>query len=238
MAEKVVLQDGKTKRIYETNKADQVILEFKDAESEFDGELKAKFKNKSVLKNNISEAIYEYLQGYNIPTHYKKRISEREMQVSKLEMIPIIVLVRNVAAGSLSKRFKVPKGNLLKYPVIEYYLKVNKLNNPMILESHAYAFEYATPDEMKHISRLALKVNAVMKAFFERRKLKLVDYQLEFGRTSKQILLGDEITPDTCRIWNIEDDDSLTQNHFSFENGRAQAAYKEIYERLIENKGH
>lgn len=232
MAEKKLFQNGRTKNIYESDKEDQLIIEFTDTETDFDGEAKAKFKDKGRYKNAISQALMEYLQGYNIPTHFKGRVNETMMRVSKLDMIPISVIVRNVAAGNLCRRFKLKKGLMLQYPVIEYYLRKEELKNPMVLESHAYAFGYATPDEMKHISRLSLKINAVLKSYLERRKLKLIDFKLEFGRLNKQVCLGDEMTPDTFRLWGINDND-LNEKQFSFENGKAQAAYKEIHERLI-----
>lgn len=233
LAEKKLIKDGKTKRLFSAEREDQLIIEFKDVESVFDGDKKAKFKNKGALRNNISKAIFEYLGSYNIPTHFSEKVSDKEMRVRKLNMIPLIVIIRNVAAGSLCERFKVEEGAELKYPIIEYYLKNEELNNPLILESHAYAFGYATPDEMKHISRLASKINAVLKSYLERRKLKLIDYKLEFGRYQNQIYLGNEITPDTSRLWDMLEDDKLDKEHFSFENNKAEKSYQEISQRLI-----
>lgn len=232
MAEKILLNEGNSKFIHSIDDEDQVIIEFKDDESFFDGERKAKFKKKGILRNTISEVIYEYLHGYNIPTHFIEKISDSEMIVKKLEMIPISIHIRNIAAGSLCDRFNIDSGTVLNYPVIEYYLKDHDLKNPLILESHAYAFGYATPEEMKHISRLALKVNAVLKSFFDRRNLKLVDYCLEFGRTKRHIYLGDEISPDNARLWNVNDD-VVDSHYFNFDNGKAKKSYTEIYHRLV-----
>ncbi len=233
MAEKKLLLKGKTKKFYLGDREGLLILQFSDEPTSFDGEMKSKFKNKSVYKSDISEAIFEYLHSYNIPTHFSKKYADNQLQVKKLEMIPIVIVIRNIAAGSLCKRFNVKEGMLLKYPVIEYYLKTDKKENVFIHESHAYAFDYASPEEMKHISRLALKINAVLKSFFERRNLRLVDYQLEFGRYHNQIYLGDEITPDTSRIWPIENGDPHLKKRYSFKNGAAEASYKEIHERLV-----
>lgn len=232
MTDKKIYIDGKTKRIYNTEREDQVILEFNDAEAQFDGEKKAKFKNKGELRSAISHVLFEYLEGYNIPTHYKSNINGNQMRVRKLKMIPLNVVIRNVAAGSLCERFNIEKGTSLKYPVSEYYLKDEALNYPLILESHAYAFGYATPDEMKHISRLSSKINAVLKSYMDRRRLKLVDYKLEFGRYKNYICLGDEITPDTSRIWEIENG-SLNEKHFAFDNKKAEQSYKEIRDRIV-----
>lgn len=231
---KSIHHNGKTKCIYDTEADDRVIVEFKDTETKFDGDKKAKFKNKALLKNTITHILFEYLEGYNIPTHYDKKINDTQMLVKKLKMIPIFLVIRNVAAGSLCDRFKIQKGNILKYPVIEYYLKDDKLNNPMILESHAYAFDYATPDEMKYISRITSKINAVLKSFLERRKLKLIDYKLEFGRYKNSLCLADEITPDTCRLWHISDG-GLDDKYFNLENSKAEKSYKEICDRISGN---
>jgi len=233
LAQGQLLYDGKTKLIFTAEKPEQVIIEFKDNESIFDGDKKARFKDKAVLKNALNAAIFEYLNGYNIPTHFNKKLDEKRVLVKKLDMIPLKIIVRNIAAGTLCDRFQIEEGLPLKYPVIEYYLKSKKLGNLFISESHAYAFNYATPEEMKHIARLASKVNAVLKSYLERRKIKLIDYQLEFGRYQKLVLLGDEITPDTSRLWDIEAENKINKKRFNFTNSKAQAAYQELYNRLL-----
>ena len=234
MQGKSIHRNGKTKCIYNTDVDEQVIIEFKDVDSKFDGEKKAKFKNKAVLKNTISHTLFEFLEGYNIPTHYNRKLNDTQMLVRKLRMIPIFVVIRNVAAGTLSERFQIEKGTVLKYPVIEYYLKDAKLDNPMILDSHAYAFEYATPEEMRFISRMTSKINAVLKSFLERRQIKLIDYKLEFGRYKNILYLADEITPDTCRLWDISNG-SLDDTYFSLENNKAEKSYQEICDRITGN---
>lgn len=234
MKGKSIHRNGKTKCIYNTDVDEQVIIEFKDADSKFDGERKAKFKKKAVLKNTISNALFEFLEGYNIPTHFKRKLNDTQMLVKKLRMIPMFVVIRNVAAGTLSERFKIEKGTILKYPIIEYYLKDEKLDNPMILDSHAYAFEYATPEEMKFISRMTSKINAVLKSFLERREIKLVDYKLEFGRYKNILYLADEITPDTCRMWDISNG-NLDDKYFNLENNKAAKSYQEICDRITGN---
>ncbi len=231
MAENKIMLDGTTKRIFTADKKDQLIIQFKDAETAYDGEKKSRFKNKGVLKNNIAVHLFEYLCGYNIPTHFIARSSNDRMRVKKLNMIPITVFVRNISAGTLVKRFRVKEGTVLKYPILEYYLRDEKLNNPMVLESHAYSFGYATPEEMKQISRMSSKVNAVLKSFLERRSLKLGDFKLEFGRMHRQIYVSDEITPDTARLWDISN--SGAHEQFSFEGNTAEKSYKEIYQRII-----
>ncbi len=232
MADQQLVYEGSSKKLLNAENENFYILEFKDSEANFDGEKKSKFKSKSKLRVQLSNYVFEYLEGYNIPTHWSELISETQVKVKKMDMLPIRVIIRNVAAGTLCERFSLIPGTPLKYPVIEYYLKDKDLGNPLISESHAYAFEYATPEEMKHISRLSSKVNAVLKAFFERRNLKLVDYQLEFGRYQNQIHLGDEITPDNARLWHMEDDGTLKPNHFRFANNSAEKSFREILARL------
>ena len=210
-----------------------MVLKFKDNEAQFEGEKRAKFRGKGAMRLALTKAIFEYLNSYNIPTHWDSAVSETEARVRKLDMLPISVHIRNIAAGTLCERFQLEPGTVLKYPVLEYYLKNAGLNHPMISESHAYAFGYATPEEMKHISRLSSKVNAVLKAYMDRRKLKLVDYRLEFGRCKGQIILGDEISPDNVRLWTVDASGAIKQNHFNFENSKASKSYREIVALLI-----
>ncbi len=233
MAVNTVIFDGPSKKILKCDRDDQIVLDFIDAESVFDNEKKAKFKKKGALRKCITETIYSFLESYNIPNHFIKEENETGLRVKKLDMIPLAVVIRNVTSGSLCKRFNLKEGLALKYPVIEYYLKNKELNHPFISESHAYAFGYAAPEEMKHIARLASKVNAVLKSFLERRKLKLISYKLEFGRYLNQVYLGDEITPDTSSLWHIEADNSFNKKYFNFENSKANEAYNEIYQRIL-----
>ncbi len=235
MASGTLLFEGSTKKVLQAETDNQVVLEFKDSKTNFDGEKRAEFKGKGAVRLALTKVVFEYLESYNIPTHWGKVIGPEQVQVKKMDMLPIRVLIRNIAAGSLCERFNIKAGMPLKYPVLEYYLKDEVLGNPMISESHAYAFDRCSPDEMKHISRLSSKVNAVLKAFMERRKLKLVDYTLEFGRSQKQIYLADEITPDNARLWYIDEGGTLKQNHFRLANSKAEESFREILERLTGN---
>ncbi len=233
MADRQIIYDGRTKKVLEADNDDFVVLEFKDSEARFENEKRAKFKAKGAMRLALTKTIFEYLNSYNIPTHWDSALSEREARVRKLDMLPISVHIRNIAAGTICERFNLKPGTVLKYPVLEYYLKNAELGHPMISESHAYAFGYATPEEMKHISRLSSKVNAVLKAYMDRRKLKLVDYRLEFGRSKGQIILGDEISPDNVRLWTVDASGNFKQNHFDFENSKASKSYKEIITLLV-----
>jgi phosphoribosylaminoimidazole-succinocarboxamide synthase len=227
LEEKILIQKGKSKNVYQDNGSDRVILEFKDSDGRFDGETKAKFEEKGSFKSLISGTVFDYLSGYNIPTHLIKMNGGRELIAKKLEMIPIDIYIYNYAVGRLSKNFKLKSGMPLKYPVIEYYLKEGEMAGTLIAESHAYAFEYASPDEMKHISRLATKVNAVLKAFFERRKLQLINFKLEFGRHRNQLYLGDEFTPDISRIWKIENG-KADKSYFKYDKNNTRNSYEEL----------
>ncbi len=233
MADRQIIYDGRTKKVLEADNDDFVVLEFKDSEARFENEKRAKFKEKGAMRLALSKAIFEYLNSYNIPTHWDSALSKTEARVRKLDMLPISVHIRNIAAGTICERFNLEPGTVLKYPVLEYYLKNAELGHPMISESHAYAFGYATPEEMKHISRLSSKVNAVLKAYMDRRKLKLVDYRLEFGRSKGQIVLGDEISPDNVRLWAVDASGAFKQKHFDFENSKASKSYKEIIALLV-----
>jgi phosphoribosylaminoimidazole-succinocarboxamide synthase len=216
------------KNVYQDKGSDNVILEFKDSDGRFDGETKAKFEDKGVYKGLVSGALFDYLSGYNIPTHLVSSNGGREFVAKKLEMIPLDIYVYNYAVGRLSKNFKLKSGTPLNYPVIEYYLKEGEMAGTLIAESHAYAFGYATPDEMKHISRLSTKINAVLKAFFERRKLKLINFKLEFGRHKNQLYLGDEFTPDVSRIWKIVDDGKVDKSYFKYDKNNSKNSYEEL----------
>ena len=232
MAGETLLFEGSTKKVLQAETDNQVVLKFKDSKTQFDGEKRAEFKGKGEVRLALTKVVFEYLESYNIPTHWGKIIGKDQVQVKKMEMLPIRVLIRNIAAGTLCERFNIKAGTPLKYPVLEFYLKDKALGNPMISESHAYAFDRCTPDEMKHISRLSSKVNAVLKAFMERRRLKLVDYTLEFGRAQNQIYLADEISPDNARLWYIDESGTMKQNHFRLANSKAKESFREILTHL------
>ncbi len=229
---KELINEGKAKRLYQIDKPDLLIQEFKDDATAFNGKKRGKIKDKGALNNEISSFLFEYLEGYHIPTHFVKKLSDSEMLVKKLEVIPLEVVVRNIAAGSLCKRYGVKEGLELQYPIIEHYLKSDQLGDPPLNEYHIYAFCLALPEELKTVNRMASKVNAVLKSFFERRGIKLVDFKLEFGRHKGQILLGDEISPDTCRFWDTQTDKKLDKDRFRQDLGDSREAYVEIRDRV------
>ncbi len=233
MKTKELLHEGKAKKVWSTEDQDMIIQEFKDDATAFDGKKKGKINNKGVINNDISAHLFKYLENYYVPTHFIKKLNERQMLCKKLDIIPIEVVMRNVAAGSLCKRYNIEEGKVLETPVMELYLKDDDLGDPLMNEYHAYAFNLATPEEIRTIVRLSTKINAVLKSFFERRGLKLVDFKLEFGRHKKQILLGDEISPDTCRFWDIDSNEKMDKDRFRFDMGKVEEAYEEVRKRIF-----
>lgn len=234
MKKKKKIYEGKAKTLYETDEPEQLIQEFKDDATAFDGEKKGIIKGKGIINNKISGYLFEYLEGFHVPTHFNKIISNREMLIKRLDIIPIEIVIRNIAAGSLCKRYGIEEGKRLDYPIAEYYLKDDERHDPMINATHAVSFGYAKIDEIRTIDRLASKINAVLKSFFARRSLKLVDFKLEFGRYKNKILLGDEISPDTCRLWDEKTDEKLDKDRFRFDLGNVEMAYEEIKKRVLQ----
>jgi len=228
-----LIYEGKAKKLYETDDPDRLIIEFTDEAASLDGKKKGVIRDKGIVNNKMSEYIFKFLESYHIPTHFEETISDREMVVKRLEMIPIEVIVRNVATGSLCTKYGCKDGEDLRYPIIEFYLKNDELHDPMMNEYHAAAFGLATPEEMKSIVRYATKVNALLKSFFIRRKVRLVDFKLEFGRFHGELMLGDEISPDTCRFWDLDTGEELDKDRFRLDMGKVEEAYQEMLRRVL-----
>jgi len=230
---KDLLYEGKAKYLYLTDDPNIIIQEFKDDLTAFNGTKRSSFDGKGAICNAISTYMFEYLENYHVPTHFVKKLTNAQMAVKRLEMIPIEVVVRNVATASLAKTYNLEEGKVLKYPIVEYFLKDDRLGDPMINEHHAYAMGYATPEEMKMISRVASKVNAIFKSFFDRRGLMLVDFKLEFGKSERSLLIGDEISPDTCRVWDKKTNKKLDKDRFRYDMGGVDKAYQELLDRIV-----
>lgn len=228
-----LIKEGKNKKIWATDDEELVVQEFKDETIILDSNKKIKVKDKGAINNAISAHLFQYLENYYVPNHFVKVYKDKQMVCKKLDMIPVEIVVRNIAAGSFCDRYKLKVGDELATPVIEMFLKDEKLNNPMINEYHAYAFELATTDQMRTIIRSATKINAVLKSFFERRNLKLVDFKLEFGRFKNQILLGDELSLDTIRVWDVDKNGELNSKTFDLLSGNAEKIYTELKKRIL-----
>ena len=185
--------------------------------------------DKGVVNNHISSVIYQFLEKNGIPTHFVERVSEREQLTKKLDIIPIELVVRNVVAGSLSKRMGRLEGEALKSPILEFYYKDDDLGDPMINEYHIREFGLATDDEMAVLKERGFKINDLLVGYFKERGIRLVDYKLEFGRNNGQVLLGDEISPDGCRLWNIKTNEKMDKDRFRFDLGKVEETYQEVY---------
>ena len=233
MEKKELIHEGKAKRIYSTEEEDLLIQEFKDDASAFDGAKKGTIAGKGEINCSISSVFFEYLHSYHVPTHYVRVVTPNEMLIKKLEIIPIEAVMRNVATGSLVKRLGFQDGKQLEYPIFEMYYKDDDLGDPLINEYHAFSLQIARPEEIRQIYRLTAKVNAILKSFMERRSLLLVDFKLEFGRSdSGELILADEISPDTCRFWDRKTHKKLDKDRFRFDMGGIEKAYQEILERI------
>jgi len=232
MSKKELLYEGKAKKVWATDDPTQVIVEFKDDATAFDGSKKGTIVGKGEYNNAISTTLFQYLESYQVPTHFIQRLSEREMLSKRVEIIQVEAVMRNVATGSLVKRLAFPEGKALDYPIFEIYYKNDELGDPLINEHHAFALGVAKPEEIRAIFRMTAKINAILRSFFDRRGLMLVDFKLEFGRFDGEIILADEISPDTCRIWDRKTHKKLDKDRFRFDMGGVEKAYQEVFERV------
>ncbi|MEJ2049184.1 MAG: phosphoribosylaminoimidazolesuccinocarboxamide synthase [Calditrichota bacterium] len=227
-----MLVEGQTKKLYRTDLEEQLVMEFLD-NLPITGTRKLTLKGKKTINLDISTHIFEYLASYNVPTHYLKKIDEKSMLVRKLEMIPIQLTIWNLASDSLAKRLGLKDGLLLNTPVIEMYLKNTKLKNPLINDYHAYALELCDRNDMNAIQRIATKANAVLKSFFQRKQLILANFNLEFGKTGNQVILGDEISPDSFVVWAQLDDGKFDKKIYQITSESAKKVYPQLHDILL-----
>ncbi|KAA0546372.1 phosphoribosylaminoimidazolesuccinocarboxamide synthase [Bacillus sp. BGMRC 2118] len=228
-----LLYEGKAKRIYATNDDGIVWVEYKDSATAFNGEKKATISGKGRLNNTISCLLFEMLHDKGIDTHLVRRISETEQLVKQVSIIPIEVVVRNVAAGSLAKRLGIEEGIPLASPIIELYYKNDELGDPLINEDHVKILQLASVLQVNEMKQKALEINEVLTPFFDEKNIRLIDFKLEFGITNDgTVLLADEISPDTCRLWDKETNEKLDKDVFRRGLGSLTEAYEQILERL------
>lgn len=228
-----LLYEGKAKRLYQTELEDVLFVEYKNSATAFNGEKKAEIEGKGILNNRISTIIFERLKENGIDSHFVKRISEHEQLVRKVDIIPIEVVVRNIAAGSLAKRLGVDEGTPLKRTIVEFYYKDDALGDPLINNDHIDILGIASKEEVEKIYELGLQVNNVLKAIFSEIGVQLVDFKLEFGRDTKgEVLLADEISPDTCRLWDAVTNQKLDKDVFRRDLGSLTQSYEIILARL------
>lgn len=237
MEKKELLYEGKAKKVFATDNQDLCIINFKDDTSAFNGLKKGYLSGKGIINNKISAHLMQVLENNGIKTHFVEELSGRDTLVKKVEVLPLEVLVRNVAAGSLAKRLGLPEGTKMKSPILEFCYKKDELGDPMINASHILAMGFATREELDFITECAYKVNEVLKEYLLGVKVKLIDLKLEFGKLSDgTIVVADEISPDTCRFWDAFTNEKLDKDRFGRDLGNVEEAYNEIYKRLLVKK--
>ncbi len=233
MEKRALLYEGKAKRVYGTSDENIVWLEYKDSATAFNGEKKADITGKGRLNNEITSLLFLKLKDMGIESHFIEKLSEKEQLVKKVSIIPLEVVVRNLAAGSFSKRLGIEEGQPLSKPLVEFYYKDDSLGDPIITEDHIEEMKLATEKEVAILKKSALEVNKALSAFFAELGIRLIDFKLEFGKDAKgEILLADEVSPDTCRLWDIETNAKLDKDVFRRDLGNLTEAYENILARL------
>ena len=227
-----LILEGKAKKIFQTKKKEVLVQYFKDSATAFNNKKKRNFKNKGVINNLISSDIFAYLTKNNIKTHFIKRISSREQLIRKLKIIPIEVVIRNFSAGSLVNRLGIKRGKKLKEPLVEFYFKCDALNDPIINDDHIILLNLANKKDIQKIKKIGLKVNKLLLKYFNNINIVLVDYKMEFGFLKKNIVLGDEISPDSCRLWDKKTQISFDKDIFRENKGNLLKSYLEVLKRL------
>lgn len=230
--QKEQLYEGKAKKVFATNDPDLVIVDYKDDATAFNGLKKGTIVGKGVVNNRMSNYLMGLLAKEGIETHFVEELSERRTLVKHVEIVPMEVIMRNVVAGSLSKRTGLPEGTVPSMPILELYYKSDELGDPMINSDHAVAFGWATREELDTIESMARKVNDILKAFFAGVGVDLVDFKIEFGRYKGKIILADEISPDTCRFWDSKTKEKLDKDRFRRDMGDVEGAYHEMMRRI------
>ena len=232
MEKKELLYEGKAKKVYTTENPDVLIVDYKDDATAFNGVKKGTIVGKGVVNNRMTNHIFKMLEEKGIPTHFIEELSDRETAVKKVEIVPIEVIVRNVAAGSFSKKLGIEEGFRLLSPTLEFSYKNDELGDPMINDYYAVAIGAATREEIDKITELVFKINEILVDYFKSIKVDLIDFKVEFGRYKGQIILADEISPDTCRFWDSETHEKLDKDRFRRDLGHVEEAYEEIYRRI------
>ena len=227
-----MLYEGKAKKVFKTENPDYYVVEYKDDATAFNGEKKGTILDKGVVNNKMSALLFKMLEEKGIPTHFEELLNDREQYVKAVKILPLEVIVRNVAAGSLSKRLGIEEGVVMKHTVLEFCYKDDALGDPMINEDHIKAMGLASEEQVATIKDYAHKVNNLLKEFFLARELKLIDFKLEFGVFKNQVILADEISPDTCRLWDVNTNKKMDKDRFRRDLGDVEGTYQEVLGRL------
>lgn len=232
MIKKEMLYEGKAKKVFRTDDEKAYIIQYKDDATAFNGVKKGTILGKGVINNKMSALLFKLLEEKGIPTHFIELLNDREMMVKDVKILPLEVIIRNVAAGSLAKRLGLKEGTCMKTPVLEFCYKNDDLGDPMINDYHIRAIELATEEQVEKVKEYAFKINDILVKYFKERNIKLIDFKLEFGLHDGEVILADEISPDTCRLWDADTNKKLDKDRFRRDLGDVEEAYQEIFERL------
>jgi len=227
------LYEGKAKKVFKTDNPNEFIIEYKDDATAFNGEKKGSIVGKGVINNKMTELVFNMLQEKGIPTHFIKLLSDSEQLVKAVTIFPLEVIIRNTAAGSVCKRLGLEEGLKFKTPIFEFCYKNDEFGDPMINDSHIIAMDLATADEIETIREMTYKINDILKPYFFEKGINLIDFKIEFGKTNDgQIVLADEISPDTCRFWDVKTNEKLDKDRFRRDLGNVEGAYVEMLKRV------
>jgi phosphoribosylaminoimidazole-succinocarboxamide synthase len=227
-----MLYEGKAKKVYKTDESDKYIVEYKDDATAFNGVKKGTIADKGIVNNKMSNLLFAMLEEKGIPTHLVEALSDRETLVKAVQILPLEVIPRNIAAGSISKRLGIEEGTPLKTPVLELCYKNDELGDPMINDYHIFALELATKEQLDKVKEYAFKINDILIKYFDEIGLKLVDFKIEFGLYNGEVILADEISPDTCRLWDKETNKKMDKDRFRRDLGDVEETYQEVLKRL------
>lgn len=229
---KEMVYEGKAKKVFKTEDDSKYIIQYKDDATAFNGVKKGTIEGKGIINNKMSALLFKIIEEKGIPTHFIELLNDREMLVKEVTILPLEVIVRNIAAGSLAKRLGLEEGAVMKKSVLEFCYKNDELGDPMINEYHIEALELATKEQIEEIKKYAFQINDVLGKYFKTRGIKLIDFKLEFGLHKGKVILADEISPDTCRLWDIETDKKLDKDRFRRDLGEVEETYKEVFKRI------
>jgi phosphoribosylaminoimidazole-succinocarboxamide synthase len=233
MEKKDMIYEGKAKKVFATDDPDTVIVSYKDDATAFNGKKKGQIVGKGVINNKMSNYLFQVLEKNGVKTHFIEELSDRDTAVKRVSIVPLEVIIRNISAGHFASRYGVEEGIVFENPTIEFSYKNDDLDDPLLNEYHALALGLATKEEIEQIKAMAFKVNEVLKAYFDKLNIILVDFKLEFGRFHDEIVLADEISPDTCRLWDKTTKEKLDKDRFRRDLGGVEDAYNEVMRRLM-----
>lgn len=234
MQKQEMLYEGKAKKVFRTEDPKRYVVEYKDDATAFNGEKKGTIVGKGVVNNRMSALLFKMLESKGVPTHFEELLNDREMVVKAVKILPLEVIIRNVAAGSMSKRLGIEEGTVLPISTLEFSYKNDAFGDPLINDDHAVAMGLSTREEIAQIREYAFKINDLLRAYFLERNMKLIDFKLEFGVFDGKVILADEISPDTCRLWDLETNKKLDKDRFRRDMGGVEEVYQEVLHRLGE----